>query len=278
MAGKKKTDTTDTNADGTDAKPMNKKEVRAQIVPKDTSAWKMLLQKAEKEHWRELEVTVQIREKLLAGKPAHLDAAEKMLAARGLEDQMKALPEDPAARAEAAAKVVLEGLCEFHRRGPDKPGIYFPTNHLKAGLKENWSVMGYRNAIRGSRGALAEGLFVYAVLPDGAPREDLDYIYLAPAPHGVYEAITHSMSPSGPIHALKRHEYVERVTFKFRMRIAQAVLDRIPDENIAGMLTHFQEHGMGACRSQGFGKWDLLDMRDVDMTLGTPKVPLSSVA
>lgn len=253
------------------AKSMEKdkaKQTRATIVPKNPDQWRVLLNKAEREHWRTLRVTCQIREKLMAGKPASLDVAQKMLAARGLEDQMTALPEDPAGRAEKAQEVILEGLCEFHRRpgklGPGgKEGLWYPTNHLKAGLKENWSVMGYRNAIRGSRGALAEGLFVYSVQPKGAPPEEKDWIWLGEAPHGIHDAIAHTMSPSGPIHALKRHEYMERITFQFEVKVCTEVLEKIPDENFASVLVHFQEHGMGACRSQGFGKWNCLEIADV---------------
>ncbi len=255
----------------TTAKLMEKdkaKQTRATIVPKDANQWRVLLQKAEREHWRTLRVTCQIREKLMAGKPASLDVAQKMLAARGLEDQMEALPEDPAARAEKAQEVILEGLCEFHRRpgkkGPTgKEGLWYPTSHLKAGLKENWSVMGFRNAIRGSRGALAEGMFVYSVNPPGTPREELDWIWLGEEPHGIHDAIAHTMSPSGPIHALKRHEYMLGITFQFEVKVCKEVLEKIPDENFAAVLIHFQEHGMGACRSQGFGKWNCLDLTDV---------------
>jgi len=248
----------------------DKKKQRAVIQPKNAMQWGVLLKKAKDEHWRTIRVTIQIREWMLAGKPASLDVAEKMLKARGLEDQIEALPEDAAGRAEAAEEAVLEGLCEFFRRpgklGPTgKEGIWFPTNHLKAGIKENWSVLGYRNEIRGSRGAIAEGLFVYAAVPPDAPSEERDWIWLGEAPKGQHTAIAHTMSPKGPVHSLKRHEYVEKVRISFDVAIARVLLeaDKIPDEKFADMLVHYGEHGMGACRSQGFGKFDLVSVEDV---------------
>ena len=45
---------------------------------------------------------------------------------------------------------------------PDGVRNFQARNNLKAMLKENWSVLGLRVEVRGSRGALAEGLFVCA--------------------------------------------------------------------------------------------------------------------
>jgi hypothetical protein len=253
----------------------DKKKQRVVIQPKNAMEWGAIIKKVKNEHWRTIRVTIQIREWMLAGKPASLDVAEKMLKARGLDDQIEALPEDAAGRAEKAEEVVLEGLCEFFRRpgklGPTgKEGIWFPTNHLKAGIKENWSVLGYRNEIRGSRGAIAEGLFVYAALPPGAPTEERDWIWLGEGPKAQHTAIAHTMSPKGPVHSLKRHEYVEKVQFSFDVAIARVLLEanKIPDEKFADMLVHYGEHGMGACRSQGFGKFDMVSVEDIALTEG----------
>lgn len=281
MPPKKKTEETDTET-----------VTKAIVRPKDSTEWRGLLTKAEKEHWRRLRVDVRLREKLIAGKPAKLDTANIMLKARGLEDQIEVIPvDDPELRKQAAESVVQdEGLCEFHRRsrlvkGSDglfverlMPGIWFPTNNIKAGLKENWSVLGLRQENRGSRGALAEGVFVTADLSrirttaedearihadDGFDKVELDYIYLGASPHGVYEAVAHTMGPQGPKHSVKRHEYMLRPEFSFIVTIAHAVAAKLPDDDFAKMLVHFGEHGMGACRSQGFGRFDILNVADL---------------
>ena len=249
---------------------VDKKQQRCVIQPKTAMQWGALLTKAAAEHWRTLRISIRIRDKMLAGKPVSLDVAEKMLKARGLEDQIAALPEDDAGRAEKADQVVEEGVCEFFRRpgklGPTgKEGIWYPTNHLKAGIKENWSVLGLRNEIRGSRGAIAEGLFVYADVPPGASSDERDWIWLGERPTDMHTAIAHTMSPKGPVHSLKRHEYVERVEFAFIVSVTKVLLEanKIPDEKFADMMVHFAEHGTGACRSQGFGKFDILSIEDV---------------
>jgi hypothetical protein len=238
-------------------------KVRAAIRPLNPMGWADLMQKSEKDHWRKLRVTIQIRDKLLAGKPKQLDAAVAMLKARGLEDQIQAIPiEDDVARAEEADKVVDEGLCEFHRR-EGRSGIWFPTNHVKACLKENWSVLGYRMEIRGSRGAMAEGVFVHSVNDVTADKSELDYIYLGEKPTDVITQVAHTNGPKGPQSSLKRHEWLYRPILTFDIIIAHAVADKLPNEAWARTFLHAQEHGIGACRSQGHGRFDVLSIEDL---------------
>ena len=240
---------------------------RVVIRVKDSSAWGALLSKARDEHWRRLRVEIQIREWIMAGKPASLDAANAMLKARGLEDYIEAAAdiEDPDLRAQAAERVMTdEGLCEFARR-PGRNGVWIPSNNIKAGFKENWSVLGLRKEVRGSRGALAEGLFVTAADVDAEPSEELDWISLGDAPSGIHVKISHTNGPTGPQSSINRVEYVKRPRIAFAIAIAntKAVAEKISDDEIAATLIHFGEHGLGACRSQGFGKFDVVDVREV---------------
>lgn len=242
------------------------------IRPKDPDAWQRLLAQSAATHWRYLHIDIQMRDKLLGGKPKRLDAANAMLKARGLEDQIEALPDDAAGREEAARIAVDEGICEFPRR-PDLAGIWFKTFQFKAGIKENWAVLGKRMKNWGSRQALAEGVFVSsrpAEDPQGvrAPgwetrRSELDWLYLGEQPDGIDTSTTHSSTPKGQIAAVKRHEYVLRPILRFQIKIARVLCEKIPDEDIADMLHHFGEHGLGASRSQDYGKFDILYLSDV---------------
>lgn len=253
---KKEAETTDTETE---------EKKRVIVRAKQPFEWNTLLKKASAEAWRKLRVEIQVRDKLLAGKPASLDAAQAMLKARGLEDQMDAVSEivDPEARAAAAQKIKTdEGLCEFSRR-KGKPGIWMPSNNLKAMLKENWSVIGLRMKVRGSKGALAEGLFVCAA--DCTDSAERDWIYLGEAPNGVHQAVAHTTGPSGPVSSIKRHEYVEKPKVAFEVWIANAmsVSEKISDDELAATFVHATEHGTGACRSQGFGKFDVIEVREL---------------
>lgn len=238
-----------------------KESTRTIIRAQTAMDWDGLLKSAANDHWRTLRVEIQIRDRLLAGKPASLKAAEAMLKARGLDDFVANAEDivDPGERAQAAAAVVrTEGLCEFSRR-EHIPGIWMPSNNAKAGLKEQWSVLGLRNKVRGSRGALAEGLFV------SGPNGDSDWLYVGEKPDGVMEAVTHSMGPSGPITAIKRNEYVVRPRIVFDVIIANAasVSEKISDDELAQTLVHFAEHGIGANRSQGYGRFDVVRVQEI---------------
>ncbi len=252
MAKPKKTETDDTTPK------------RVIIRAKSPVEWKGLLTTAAEQHWRKLRIEIQIRDMLLAGKPANLDAANAMLKARGLEDHVEAAADiiDPTERKAAADKIASdEGLCEFSRR-PGKPGIWMPSNNIKAGFKENWSVLGLRVEVRGSRGALAEGIFVAGI---GEGSEERDWVYLGEKPDGVHTAVAHTTGASGPVSSIKRHEFVKtpKIVFEVMIANAKAVSDKISDDELAKTLVHYGEHGLGACRSQGFGRFDIVSVQEV---------------
>lgn len=238
------------------------------IRKKAPTDWTSLIKQVEADHWRRLRVTIRVREKLMAGKPAKLDAAEAMIKARGLEEVLEARLEkkletaDEAGKEAMAEEVKDEGLCEFHRR-EGKPGIWFPTNNLKACLKENWSVLGLRVEHRGSRGALAEGVFVYAVTEPGADPAERDWIFLGEKPDGVETAVSHTTGPKGPVSSIKRHEFLVRPSLTFEIAIARAIAEKLPDDGMAKTFVHAAEHGIGACRSQGFGRFNIESVEEL---------------
>lgn len=250
------------------AKPTGPADAPAIVQPKSPGQWQTLLAAAGQSHWRVMRITIQIRERLLAGKPRDLNVANAMLKARDLEDQIEAVPaEQPARGIEAARVAENEGLCEFHRR-PGKEGIWLPTNNVKAGIKENWSVLGYRREHWGSKVSLAEGTFVYGDRPNdqiNAPAsiED-DYIFLGAEPDGVASAVCHSEIRGEAFSSIKRNEFIEARELKFLVKIAARLAPKIPDEAFAAMLVHFGEHGLGASRSQGNGKFDVTGIEEIN--------------
>lgn len=251
---------------------------RVIIRAKSPLEWARLLEEANSAHWRGLRIKIQIRDRILAGKPANLKAAEAALKARGLTEFVaEAVDLPPGDRAAAAEEIARSaGLCEFHRR-TDRPGIWLPSNNVKAMIKENWSVLGKRVLVRGSRGALAEGLFVVGAggLEDST---ESDWIYLGEEPDGIMESTAHTFGPSGPVASIKRNEYRIRpvLTFEIMMANADSVSEKISDDDLIDTIIHAGEHGVGASRSQGFGRFDLVIRPD-----GTPsidEIPVASYA
>lgn len=263
--------------DATNPADPNAKSARAAIVLKDRTGWDSLVKQVRADHWRTLRIEIQIRDAIWAGKPKSLDAAKAMLKARDLEDQIEAVPIDnPEARAEAGQQAIDEGLCEFHRRD-GKPGCWYPTNHIKAMLKENWSVLGFRVEHRGSRGALAEGCFVHSVIAAGEPEAEHDWLYLGPEPDDIQTVVTHTDGPRGRISAIKRHEIILQPRLKFDIVIANAIADKLPDDAWARTFVHACEHGLGACRSQGHGRFDLISIEDMGLSATAPAAALQAV-
>lgn len=260
------------------------KPKRAVIRVKTPHAWANLLQQSLEKHWRRLEITIQFNEWLMAGKPKSLDAANAMLKARGLEDHIEAVAEieDPEIKAMAVERIRSdEGLCEFSRR-PGKPGLWLPANNIKAGFKENWSVLGKMNEVRGSRKAIAEGLFVFCVDSWRTNPEDRDWIYLGEESdlgisdgNPFFTAVSHSVGPKGPVSSIKRHEFVANALIAFDVYVAQftSVEEKLSDDDIADTLVHFGVHGLGACRSQGFGKFTVVQVRELESTPTPPATP-----
>lgn len=243
------------------------------VAPKKPTDWMALLRGAATNHWRTLRLTIQLRDKLHAGKPRALNAAEAMIAARGLGDVLEAKRDEKIATAspeqldEQVAAAQEVGVCEFSRRrnfdGTPIPGLWMPANNLKAMLKENWSVLGLRVENRGSRGALAEGVFVYGAEPP--PHPDADWIRVSPRdePDGMDESVVHAIGPQGPRTSIKRNEFVLRPTITITVWIAQAIADKLPDADLARTFYHAGEHGMGANRSQGLGKFDVVAFEEL---------------
>ncbi len=243
------------------------------IAPRKPIDWMKLIHEVEENHWHTFRIVIQMREWLLAGKPAQLDAAEAMVAARakklGIEPTVQALREERMSQTTRKEKEEIieetrdEGLCEFHRR-PNKEGIWLPSNNIKAGLKENWTAQGFTQSQRGSRGRLAELTFVRSVPPpDSAPIE-WDWVYLGEAPYEeIHTAIAQTTGPSGRISAIKRHEYVVQTELTFDIVMAERAFKELSPKLLATTLVHFSEHGLGACRSQGYGKFDILDMQEL---------------
>jgi hypothetical protein len=135
------------------------------------------------------------------------------------------------------------------------------------------------NDVRGSRKAIAEGVFIFAADSWNMDREDRDWIYVgdAPAIHPqsglpYHTAVSHSVGPKGPVSSIKRHEFVVRPVIKFDMYVANyaSVDEKLSDDDIADTFTHFKEHGLGACRSQGFGKFEVLEVKELEKTETTP--------
>jgi hypothetical protein len=131
----------------------------------------------------------------------------------------------------------------------DAQGLYIESRQLKAMLKENISI-------------LYTGVEKVGPTRKGAKNYASERVYVAPSklhlgrtePDGVELIIGHLTGPDGPKSTLTHYEYVERACFECTLMVAE---DGIPQKWWPRVWTLAEQNGLGACRSQGHGQFDI---------------------
>lgn len=157
-------------------------------------------------------------------------------------------------------------------------GLYIESRTLKAMIKENINILfagetwlkrpagavegAYRG--KGPRSAVAERVFV-----------DPDKMALGRTePDGVDLFIGHTVGPKGPQSNLTYYEYVSSATVDFEVKITR---DFMTMNQWAELWVQSQENGLGALRSQGFGRFDILAFDKVPKATRNGKQVLEAV-
>jgi len=156
-------------------------------------------------------------------------------------------------------------------------GLYIWAFQVKAMLKQSASILGITKQKRGTKQILHEGAEVKGI-------EDEDRLFVGRTePDGYATGPVHAMTPSGPITAIKRTAYVERVTLVFEvwvLKTAPQESRHIGEDELRQMLLFSCENGLGAERSQGEGKFDVLEFSRIadDMPIAPKRAPKAEKA
>jgi hypothetical protein len=130
----------------------------------------------------------------------------------------------------------------------DEGGLYLESRAIKAMLKESTNILfagdRWGRTKKGPRSFLAERVFVN---PDRIA-------FGLHEPSGIELFIGHVSGPAGPSSNLTYYEYVEGVTIDFDVMVAE---DAIEHDHWPRIWVHAQENGIGALRSQGYGRFDI---------------------
>ncbi len=140
----------------------------------------------------------------------------------------------------------------------DENGLYIESRQLKAGIKENVNVLfaGQRwgRTRKGPKSFTAERTFV-----------NPDRLYLGvKEPDGIDLVIGHVKDKQGERSTVTYYEYVMQPTLEFEIIAARQntgeknEIDAIPHEDWARVWTLYEENGIGALRSQGHGRFDIV--------------------
>ena len=207
--------------------------------------------------------TLELRGKILGGTPKDPKIIEGWLRSKaGIDDEEEirqamlrtlvdlGLDPDPKAPYEQL-KEASERLSTVKQTSgfkQDDGGLYIESRTVKAMLKESVNILfagdKWGKTKKGPRNFFAERVFV-----------NPDHIYLGVTePTGVDLSIVHVNGPQGPKSSLAYHEYVERPTIEFEVKVLK---DEIEPEHWPQIWVHAEENGLGASRSQGFGRFDI---------------------
>ena len=146
-------------------------------------------------------------------------------------------------------------------------GPYIETRQVKAMLREMMSTLGITVAKKGSKQTLQHLVVVKACDETGEAfdsdmvnhinfERDGDFVE---AVDDYVEMCAHVMGALGPRSLIKQHDRIYGAKIRFLIQ-APANLPKprstavLRDEEIQRMLAHAQSDGLGACRSQGYGK------------------------
>ena len=130
-----------------------------------------------------------------------------------------------------------------------RKGLYIESRQVKALLRENVNILYAGQRVgptkKGPKAYASERVFF-------APNN----LYLGTSePHGIELMIGHVTGPQGPRSTLTYHEYVDKGAFDFTVMVAE---DSIPEDWWPRVWTLAEMNGLGACRSQGFGTFDIV--------------------
>jgi len=139
----------------------------------------------------------------------------------------------------------------------DENGLYIEARQVHAMLKECANTLKLTRQIPGLRQVLQHGTHIKPVK-----------IYLSKKePDGIREAIAQTRFGS----AFKRNDYVKNA--EITVEIYYADVGFLSDDNYKKVMVVAQENGLGANRSQGVGKFDILQLEKIQGERGKKVKP-----
>jgi len=242
--------------------------------------------------WSRYRCQIQFRDKVMGGIPKDPKLIEGWLRGKaGIEDveevrvaMIRTLQErgaegidfnSPYEAVEKAAEAIA-GTKETSGFKRDKVhGLYIESRQVKAALKEATNILHGGERVgptkKGARAYLAERVFPTP-----------DQIFLGRTePDGIEMVVGHVSGPQGPRSTLGYHEYARGATILFDVLVARNDIDQSWWPDIWQLI---EENGIGALRSQGYGKCDIWHWEEIDPLSPAPtaeeqlNTPLDGVA
>lgn len=150
----------------------------------------------------------------------------------------------------------------FKVQGTNDKVLCMEDRQVKAMLKEAVNVLygaiGERwgKSRKGPRGFTAERVFISpSFIPLTKNGKGLTQ------PDGVELLIVHADTPQGPRSSLAYHEYTVGASIEFEIEVLRNELE---PEKWPEIWVYCQENGLGACRSQSYGRFDVTKWEEIE--------------
>ena len=180
---------------------------------------------------------------------------------------------------EAAIEIASKSQTTVFKR--DQGGLYIESRQVKAMLREScnilwpWDSIGWggRTTVDKKSGEEKQtrGKSPRSYLIETISVEPLNIPLGVTEPSGIDLSVQHVVGPQGPRSALGYYEFVERAQITF---VIMALRDRLGRDKWADLWVYAQQHGLGAKRSQDFGRfwlqeWNKVDKETAERTLAS---------
>jgi hypothetical protein len=211
--------------------------------------------------------------KLCGGIPRDPDLLEAFVKAKTGHDDAKTVEQVAALAATAPEVTVEQSWIGFQQ---DSAGLFITARNIKAMLRECASVLRIFTTKTGSKQIVQHGFEVVAPGCVAGALEaerirlcrDNDTVLASlTAPDGYEERAIHVMTAQGPRNALKRSDYVNAGTdLLFDIWVLKTSANEkrhIGRDDLVQILTLAQNNGLGADRSQGFGKFNVKSLKSL---------------
>ncbi len=219
-------------------------------------------------------IRLAFRDRVFGGYPKNRELIRSWIKSRtGHDDEQT---DKQVAEAEAALEGQLLEESTWTGFPRDEVGVYLDSRAVKAMLRECFSVARIFVQKPGTK-----QIFQHALVVDGLQNQDRIYLEREDGTHlgepdGNIERPIHPDTAQGKRSALKRADYAERVEVEFLLRVLKTHPQEgrhIGRDELELALVIGQEDGLGADRSQGFGRFDVIkfDRLDSDEDAPEPK-------
>jgi len=174
---------------------------------------------------------------------------------------------------EATEKIAGSNQTSGFKRG--QHGLFLESRQVKSMLRESVNILYPGETWGATTRKNAEGKDVTGYRGKGAKNYFVERVFVSPdclwlgrtEPDGVEMIVGHVMGPQGPRSTLSYHEYVERPSIVFDVLVMK---DLIEQSRWMEVWQSCQENGLGALRSQGYGRFDIQAWDRVSLTDPAP--------